>query len=104
MDRYGRTAETRLSEDILVASKFLLSVAMRGGLPAIFVSCNEDSDLIKLIADLRASNSVFSRIRPRHLRPRILPHKIPDHRQCPIEMSAPDMSPSQKRNDSVIIS
>jgi hypothetical protein len=57
MDRYGRTAETRLSEDILVASKFLLSVAMRGGLPAIFVSCNEDSDLIKLIADLRASNA-----------------------------------------------
>jgi hypothetical protein len=57
MDRYGRTAETRLSEDILVASKFLLSVAMRGGLPAIFVSCNEDSDLITLIADLRASNA-----------------------------------------------
>jgi hypothetical protein len=59
MDRYGRTAETRLSEDILVASKFLLSVAMRGGLPAIFVSCNEDSDLIKLIADLRASNAAL---------------------------------------------
>jgi hypothetical protein len=46
-----------LSEDILTASKFLLSFAMRGGLPAIFVTCNDASDLIKPVAELRASNA-----------------------------------------------
>ena len=35
MVKYGRTAVTRLSEDSLAASKLLLSVSIRGGLPAI---------------------------------------------------------------------
>lgn len=36
MVKYGRTAVTRLSEDSLAASKLLLSVSIRAGLPAIF--------------------------------------------------------------------
>ncbi len=36
MVKYGRTVVTRLPEDSLAASKLLLSVSIRAGLPAIF--------------------------------------------------------------------